>query len=166
MYWRPSYIKRILHWKFYVSWVGFEHSSGRWTYRIKLWLIGVPGQVTGLQQSALCASLQPLACQKLWSRVRGWHFLNRSVRSWSQPHIQRTRLCQSSMIELHKERTPGSDSHFDMPSLRFLSIFGKPYVNTLKFPDWATALFTIEKDNLTKYRIKSLVLCCITLLVN
>jgi len=121
MYWRPSYIQRILHWKFDVSWVGFEHSSGRWTYRIKLWLVGVPGQVTGLQQSALCASIQPLACQQLWSRDRGWRFLDHSVWNMSQSHIQHTRLRQTSLTELHKERTPGPDSHFHRPSFRLLS---------------------------------------------
>ena len=104
-----------------MSWVGFEHSSGLWTYRIKLWLVGVPGQVTGLQQSALCASFQPLACQKLWSRERGWRFLDRSVWIRSQSHIQHTRLRQTSLTELHQERTPGCDSQFHRPSFRLLS---------------------------------------------
>jgi hypothetical protein len=45
---------------------GFEHSGGRRTYRIKLWLLGVAGQVTGLQRSALRSSPRHL------SHLVGW----------------------------------------------------------------------------------------------
>lgn len=130
-------------------WVSFEHSSGGWTYRIKLWQPRVPGQVTGLQQSALCASPQPLARQKLRPRERGWHFLQRSVRSRSQSDLQ-CKLWTPQRIYTYLPL-----ASFYKPSLRLIFIFGIPYAITMTLSYWTKAAFTVREGTLTWYRTES-----------